>query len=300
MALAMQRTQTSASRLGMRADLHIHTVASDGCWTPEQAVAEVQARGIGLFAIADHDTVASVAAAQALAHDAGLAFLRGVEVSTLVNGDLFHVLAYGCDIQNPVLTAMLQDNAVKLARNGDDALYYLAASGSPIDLDEYAAYTYDRTRGGWRALNFLIDQGLCAGVRDYFDNLAPRIPVETPAFPHAAEAIAVIRQVGGVPILAHPGVSLRRAAERARQGGTGITEEALDPFIEFGIAGLECYSHYHDEASTRFFLHWCNRHGLLITGGSDCHGGFVGRELGVPVVDVVDLRLGELEERILT
>jgi predicted metal-dependent phosphoesterase TrpH len=286
--------------LAMRTDLHIHTVASDGCWTPGQVVAEVQARGIGLFAVADHDSIASVAAARALAHDAGLAFLRGVEVSTLVDGALFHVLAYGFDIQSPVLTALLQDNAAKLAKNGDDDVYYLAASGSAIDLDEYAAYTYDRTRGGWRALNFLIDRGLCIDVRDYFHNLAPHIPVKQPSFPHPAEAIAVIRQAGGVPVLAHPGVSLRRAAECTQRSSMGITEEALDPFLDFGIAGLECYSHYHDETSTRFFLDWCNRHGLLITGGSDCHGGFVGRELGVPVVDVADLRLGELEERIVS
>ena len=63
--------------LTMRADLHIHTVASDGRWTPEQVVAEVQAHGIGLFAVADHDTIASVPVAEASALKAGLAFLRG-------------------------------------------------------------------------------------------------------------------------------------------------------------------------------------------------------------------------------
>ncbi len=274
----------------MRADLHIHTIASDGCWTPERVIVEVQDRGIGLFAITDHDSVASVEPAEALARETGLAFLRGVEVSTLLDGHLFHVLAYGFALDNPGLVALLQENGARLAQTSEDAIRRLIAAGYEIDLDDYAAYEYDRTRGGWKALNFLIDRGFCTGVRDYSDLMA-HLPTEWPSFPHPAEAIAAIRGAGGVPILAHPGISLCHV---------GVTEEALRPFLGFGIAGLECYSHYHDDATTRFCLDWCVRHDLLITGGSDCHGGFVGRELGVPAVDTADLRLGELEGQITT
>jgi predicted metal-dependent phosphoesterase TrpH len=139
-----------------------------------------------------------------------------------------------------------------------------------------------------QSLNFLIDRGFCTGPQDYFDKLVNPQRPEWPAFPHPADAIAAIREAGGVPILAHPGASLRQV---------GVTEETLRPFLDFGIGGLECYACYHDEATTRFCLEWCDRHDLLITGGSDSHGGFVGRELGVPVVHTTDLRLGELAER---
>jgi predicted metal-dependent phosphoesterase TrpH len=275
----------------MRADLHIHTAASDGRWTPEQVVAEVQVRGIRLFAVADHDTVANVLPVKALAQEEGLAFLHGVEVSTLLEEKhIFHVLAYGFFLNDPALNALLQENQAKLRKTSDDVLCRLVDAGYEIDLDDYAIYEYDRTRGGWKALNFLIDRGFCTDVNDYFRHLVADLPTDWPPFPHPTEAVAVIREAGGVPILAHPGVSMRHA---------GLTEETLRPFLDFGIAGLECYSHYHDEATTRFCLDWCNRHDLLITGGSDCHGGFVGRELGVPVVDTADLRLGELAERII-
>ncbi len=274
----------------MRTDLHIHTIASDGCWTPERVVAEVQVRGIGLFAIADHDSVASVLTAEPLAREAGLAFLHGVEVSTLLDGSLFHVLAYGFDLDDLPLAALLRENRVRLDQHNDNTIRRLIAAGYEIDLDDYAAYEYDPTWGGWKALNFLIDRGFCTDVRDYARNLMASLPTEWPSFPHPAEAMATIREAGGVPILAHPGISLR---------GEGVSEKTLHPFLDFGIAGLECYSHYHDEATTRFCLDWCNRHDLLITGGSDCHGGFAGRELGVPAVDIADLRLGELEERII-
>jgi predicted metal-dependent phosphoesterase TrpH len=136
----------------------------------------------------------------------------------------------------------------------------------------------------------LIDPNLCTGPRDCFDKLVNPLRLEWPAFPHSADAIAVIRQAGGVPVLAHPGDSLHQV---------GVTEETLRPFLDFGIAGLEYCAHYHDQAMTRFCLEWCNRHDLLITGGSDSHGGFVGRELGLPVIDSADLRLGELAERMI-
>ncbi|MBU0704238.1 MAG: PHP domain-containing protein [Chloroflexi bacterium] len=274
----------------MRADLHIHTTASDGCWPPERVVAEVESRSIGLFAIADHDTIASVPAAETLAQERGLAFLRGVEVSTRMNGRMFHVLAYGFDLEAPALSALLRENRARMEQYNEDIIHGLIEAGYPIDAGDYAAYENDNTRGGWKGLNFLIDQGLCAGVRDFFDTLMAGLSLEMPAFPHPAEAVTAIREAGGLPILAHPGMSLRH---------TGVTQDTLRPWLESGIAGAECYSQYHDETTTRFCLDWCARHEMLVTGGSDCHGGFVGRELGVPVVDSADLRLGELEERII-
>jgi predicted metal-dependent phosphoesterase TrpH len=274
----------------MRADLHIHTTASDGCWSPERLIVELRARTIGLFAIADHDSVASLPQAETLAREAGLAFLRGVEISTHLDGHLFHVLAYGFDLDDPALAVLLEENEGRLSRANEETIRRLINTGFRIDLDDYIAYNHDRTRGGWKALNFLIDRGFCAGVHDYFENLVAHGPIEPPSFPHPADVVAVIREAGGVPVLAHPGVSLRHV---------GISDESLCPFLDFGIAGLECYSPSHNETTTRLCLDWCARHDLLTTGGSDCHGGFVGRELGVPAVETADLRLGELEGRIV-
>jgi hypothetical protein len=90
-------------------------------------------------------------------------------------------------------------------------------------------------------------------------------------------------------VLAHPGAAFYNGLHRSR----------LDELVDMGLQGLECYSFHHDAEMTRAFLDYCQSRDLLITGGSDCHGGFAGRALGVPPVDYSSLRLGTLEERIL-
>ena len=274
----------------MRADLHIHTTGSDGRWSPPEVVAQVQQHGIDLFAITDHDDVSNVPAVAELAGSVGLAFLPGVEVSTRLDGRGVHVLGYGIDPRDARLGRLLEANAAELNGLNDEHIRALARAGYPIDLEEYAAYRHDPSRGGWRSLNYLIDKGLCRDVHDFFARLFVGSTVPPTAnFAPLAEATEAIRAAGGVAILAHPVVPLR---------GKGVSEESMRPFLDGGIQGLECYSSYHDPAITSACLTYCAHHGLLVTGGSDCHGGFVGRPLGIPVVDVTDLRLGELASRL--
>jgi len=280
----------------VRTDLHIHTTASDGCWTPERVVEGVRATGIGLFAIADHDTTANVYTTEILARAAGLAFLRGVEVSTMVRDYgpkelTLHILGYGIDPENQTLQSVIRRNDRLLKESDDAHIQDIIKLGYDIDLDDYANYEHDRTRGGWRALNYIIDQGICADVREFFRVLWPKMTHRWHDFAHPTEAIAAIRAAGGVPILAHPGASFQR---------NGCTEEDLNAVLDYGIGGVECYSYAHDDAMTAQCIEWCQRHNLLITGGSDYHGGFAGRALGVPVVDSAYLRLGKLEALITT
>lgn len=276
----------------MRTDLHLHTTASDGRWTPEQTVAGVVAEGIALFAVTDHDSVANVAPTQALLPGTSLAFLTGVEISATDNGTLLHILGYGIDVSYEPLLAQLAENTAMLEAVDDDDIQQLIARGYPISWEDYATYTYDRTRGGFKSLNFLLDRGVCSSAEDFFERIRTELNHRWPAFPPPAAIAALIRAAGGVPILAHPGVSLKKRG--------GVAEATLAPLKEWGLAGVECFSQYHDAETTAFCLEWCRRHDLLITGGSDYHGGFVGRQLGVPIVHTSELRLGELEARIIT
>ncbi len=275
----------------MKVDLHIHTQASDGTWTPAQLVERVCSAGIGLFAAIDHDSINSVAACEALAIKSGLQFMRGVELSTTLNGILYHMLAYGIDPANASLRRLLAENQQRHDAMDLDCLRLLQTDGIPIDIAAFEAYQNNPARGGWKGLNFLIDQGICTGVDDCFSRLfGDHRPMPLPTFPSPAEIIPIVLEAGGVPILAHPGAQW-----------IGISDEVLESFHQTGLRGLECYTIYHDAAMTRRFVDWCRSHDMLITGGSDCHGSYTPkRGLGVPSIEYSDLRLGELANAIIS
>ncbi|BBB91474.1 MAG TPA: PHP domain-containing protein [Methylomusa anaerophila] len=270
----------------MKVDLHIHTTASDGSWTPSRLIDEVGKAGIGLFAVTDHDTTQNIAETGRLAAAAGLAFLPGVEVSSTLGNQSFHILGYGIDPDNEELRRLIAWNTQLLAEADHNSIRKLIADGFAIDYGEYAAYQHDPARGGWKSLSFLIDKGFCRDVNDFFSRLfTAERGIRFPDFPPPAKAIQAIRSAGGSPVLAHPGSSFH---------GTSL-DETLDFFGKEDIAGVECFHPSHDAATTRRVIAWCQRNGLSITGGSDCHGDFVSkRRLGRPSIHLEQVRLEEL------
>ena len=272
-----------------RVDLHLHTTASDGRWLPEQLIDNVRRAGIGFFAVTDHDSLGSLAETADLVRGSGLRFLPGVELSSQVNGQIYHLLAFGFDLENKALGELASTNNARLADSGDEAIRLLVDMGQQVSLEEYASYSWDRRRGGWKGLNFLIDQGICSDVHEYF-RMFDEIGHPQAEFPQVDQVVDCVQQASGVVVLAHPGASFYN----------GLDRERLDLLVEMGVGGLECFSFHHDEVATRGFLQYCRSRDLLVTGGSDCHGGFAGRALGVPPVYAHDLRLGRLEESILT
>lgn len=276
-----------------RVDLHLHTTASDGCWSPGQLVEQVLQAGVGCFAVADHDSVGSVPQAAALARERGLAFLPAVEVSSKLNGRLVHILAYGIDLSIQAFHRFLNSNEAILQGYDDSSIRMLIDAGYPIDYADYEGYSWNQGRGGWKALNYLIDKGFCGDVRSFFGELfADDLQLSFPEFPPPDQVVRLIQQADGVAVWAHPGQSLRSGAGQE-------SEQVMAEMVEAGIEGLECFSQYHDTAWTRRCLQWAHHYDLLVTGGSDCHGGFVGRQVGHPEVYLDDLRLGTLRERLI-
>jgi predicted metal-dependent phosphoesterase TrpH len=280
----------------VRADLHIHTTASDGCWSPGELVEQVQRVGIGCFAVADHDTIANVEETGTLARESGLEFLRGVEISSKLDGRLMHVLAYGFDPACEDFRRFLERNERALHDYDDELVRMLIGAGYRLDYGEYLEYRWDRHRGGWKSLNYLIDKGLCRDVHSFFNELfVEDLEVRFPDFPAPAEVCSLILEAGGIPVWAHPAESLSSNGQYQPADDEGILERMVDA----GIRGLECFTSRHDQEWTHRCLEWAARYDLLVTGGSDSHGGFAGRRLGQPAVHLDDLRLGGIAERIV-
>ena len=271
----------------MRVDLHIHTTASDGSWTPRELIGQIVQAGIGLFAVTDHDSTESLAETERLAAEAGLQLIPGVEICSTLLGQQFHILGYGIDPLSPALRRLLSHNIELMEQADEDSIRKLLAQGLPIDYQEYRDYRHDPARGGWKSLSYLTDKGLCANVNEFFAKLfTAERGITFPEFPPPRDVIDTIHAAGGQAVLAHPGSVFH---------GTQL-EETLAYFAGEAIDGVECYHPSHDTMVSQLAFAWCERHGLLATGGSDCHGAFVPeRRLGQPELRLEQLRLGTLQ-----
>jgi len=251
-----------------------------------------RAKGIGLLAVADHDTTDSVLVAESLALGSGISYLRAVEVSTTTDGVLIHIRAYGIDVEDPGLRGVLDTNQTQASAKPLQDVRRLVDLGYPVSLGDFLTYKYDRSRGGFKLLNYLIDLGIVADMRDYSLAIAPHFDKPWANYVHPERAVTAIRAAGGVPVMAHPGASLKLRG--------GATAADLGWTCSLGIAGFECYSQYHDAETTNNCVTFCDQRDLVITGGSDFHGHLtpIGRELGSPEVYPAQFRLNEIQYRI--
>lgn len=260
----------------LRADLHLHTTASDGTWTPEEVILAAQNAGVGIMAVTDHESIANVLATEKLAIKAGIKFYRGVEISTTYGEHSYHVLGYGIDVKNKELLELLRHNTNLLERKDEESISVLINKGWSIDMNDYRGYDYDRRRGGFKSVNYLQDRGLCRGVDDFFAHIfTENNDLRFPKFPSIEETIQIIHAAGGKAFLAHGASEFH---------GPGL-KSTLSDLEQQNFDGFECYHSGHSLEDTAALVKYCHEHNCLISGGSDCHGTFVpSRIIGQPAI----------------
>ena len=270
----------------MKIDLHIHTSASDGTWSPETLIQNITDAGIKIFSVTDHDTVENIATISDLTIGTNLTFIKGVEINTYNEGKIFHILGYNIDTENERLNSILSKNRAFIERKNKNSIAILMKMGHPVSPDEYDQYKNRPERGGWKALNYLIDKGLCQTYKEFFnlfDEKEDFFTMNVEVKPE--EAISCVKEAGGIPVLAHPGSGLYDIDY----------EKIVSIVLEMGIDGLECYHPENSPEVTKYCLEICKKNNLYITGGSDCHGEFVKkRRLGKPNIDLIDLKIWNL------
>src|SRR5262245_54703729 len=120
-------------------DLHMHTTASDGTFSPEALVARVERAGIRIFSVTDHDTMASVDAATRLAADRRLTCVPGIEITSVADGHDVHLLGYFLDASFPRLATLLAQIRAQRVERAAEISARLAAAGVPVDVDALIA-----------------------------------------------------------------------------------------------------------------------------------------------------------------
>lgn len=253
--------------MSARADLHLHTTASDGTWTPEDLVLAAKAARLVAIAVTDHDTTAAVAEVQQLGERHGIEVIPGVELSLQSADEEVHLLGYGIDPHDPVLTQhmerMRSDRQLRL----DRIVARLLELGLEVSKAEVAARVGEGTPGRPHVALVLVEKGYAKSVADAFDRyLAPGRPAYIDRHRLGLEdGVRLIHDAGGLAVCAHPGLLER--------------SEHLDQLIAAGIDGIEVVHSEHSSSQTEHYTQVALEHGLALTGGSDCHGPGVKREV---------------------
>jgi len=244
----------------MRADLHVHSTASDGTATPSELVLLALARGVDVLAIADHDSVSGLAEAQAAAEGSGLTLIPAVELSAVSDGVDVHILAYFVDPHDERLLAELVDLRAARLRRAQSMVAALSAAGYAVDIDEVLALSDGGAVGRSHVARALVGSGAAESVSDAFQRLIGRgMPFYVPKDSKSPETvISAMRELGAIPVLAHPGVT------RA---------DALVPALaDAGLLGIEAYHADHTAEQRIAYARLASELGLLVTGGTDYHG----------------------------
>ena len=265
----------------MKLDLHVHTTASDGSVKPARVARMAAAAGIGVLAVADHDTTAGVAEAVAAA-DAPLRVVPAIEISCDYAELHVHLLGYFVDPAHPALIEHVKRLVELREQRMREMIERLAGLGIPVEYDAVRLEAgAEAVLGRPHLARTLVATGAVPTVGRAFElYLSDRAPAWVPMRTVTlADACAIVHRAGGSAVWAHPD-----AAELARH---------LDAFREQGIDGVECVRARATAAEIEVALAATRPRGLMPTGGSDWHGTWQGR-LGDFTVD--SARLPEFME----
>lgn len=270
------------------ADMHIHSKYSDGSLTPEQIVRIARGNGVGLISVCDHNVIEGTLRTEPLALEAGLKYIRGVEIDTIFEGEDIHILCYGADFSYEPLTSSIRRARAVLDEMSVELLRRMKKDYPSLDIDDYDAFVHDTAKGGWKLLQYLVYRDVTENLREgfaFYDRYG--VTYAQAGFESAETTVALIHAAGGKAVLAHPGVNFPTDSIAA-------FEARLERALEIGLDGVECHYVRHSPGVVRKCIEICNRRGKLITAGSDCHGAFNHNEIGQTNTPIASLHLGNL------
>ncbi|CFX76504.1 PHP, C-terminal [Syntrophomonas zehnderi OL-4] len=243
-------------------DLHVHSTASDGTCSPTEVVDEAIARGLAGIALTDHDTMEGLKTAAEYIKDNqfSLEFIPGIEMNTELNENEVHILGYYVDADHLKVKRRLTEIRSQRKERAQKMIAKLSDLGVKISYEEVHRLAGSDLIARPHIARAMIAAGYVSSVKEAFDYYLGK---EKPAYVKRykfvpSEAIELIKQMGGIAVLAHPGL---------------IRDQNLIPsIISLGIEGLEVYYPEHTPEQLAGFLQLAEQYGLLVTGGSDFHG----------------------------
>lgn len=242
------------------ADLHLHTVYSDGTFTPDELIRESKKAGLSCIAVVDHDTVEGIAPAIAASLVEGIEVLPGIELTAEHDGQEVHMLGYFIDYKSGQVIDKLENLKKIRVERVHKIVSKLKNLGIDLDPEVVFELAKEGTVGRLHIARAMVEVGAVENIYEAFQKyIGDKGPAYVCGFRFTPlDAVRFIKGSGGIPVLAHP-YSINN-------------DELILKFIEEGVMGLEIHYPEHSQSMVNFYLDIARKHNLLVTGGSDCHG----------------------------
>jgi predicted metal-dependent phosphoesterase TrpH len=240
--------------------LHVHTIHSDGTYTPAQVVDLARRCGLSAVAITDHDTTAGVGFARQAAGASGLEVITGVEITAEFLGHEFHLLGYFVRLDDAALEQALGGLRADRVNRFWAMVDRLRELGVSLSDQVLASVNTNGTLGRRNLAELLVRCGKTATVREAFQRYLAdyaRAAVPKRRLP-VGEAIGLVRGAGGVAVWAHPTYD--------------CTRPTLAELYALGMRGVEADFPRCRLIRSRELRGWAAELGMAVSGGSDCHG----------------------------
>ncbi len=246
-------------------DLHVHTTASDGTYTPSEVIQIAFEMGLKAIAITDHDTVSGVANALDAAKNLDIEVIPGIEFSTEINNTSIHILGLYVDYRNKELIELSSKiinsreiRAKKIVQKLNELLESPKINFNDVKIKA------NNLIGRPHIAEVLVEKGVVHTINEAFEKFLKRgAPAYIPRFKLTPiEAVSFLKNIGAIPILAHP-CHISKEIN---------LEELINDLIEVGLAGLEIYYPDHSNEDITKLLELTEKYDLVVSGGSDSHG----------------------------
>ncbi len=243
------------------ADLHIHTLKSDGTYTVEEVFQKARENNVDAIAITDHDTVAGVAEGLSLQRKYGIHFVPGIELSAIYEKKEVHIVALYIDHTNPEFIKKLTYFQKKRTERAKKIISRLKELNMDVEFEDLFEFTENINNAGrLHVAKLLVAKKYARSIKDAFSRF---LGENCPAYVAKAkltveEALALVRDVNGISILAHPGLL--------------DADYMIARWKDMGLDGIEIFHPDHTYEQMNKYLDIANSLKLLVSGGSDCHG----------------------------
>jgi predicted metal-dependent phosphoesterase TrpH len=242
------------------ADLHVHTHLSDGTFSPKEVVEYAKKVGLSCIAITDHDCVDGIEPARKIAGKLGLEIIPGVEMTAQEKGAEVHILGFYPDLKDKRFLKRLE----LICKSRVDRIYKMAEKlkkyNVRIDPEKVFKLSGPGSVGRLHVATILEDEGYVSSVQEAFKRyIGDKGPCYVGHFEMTAkDVIAELKRVGAAVVFAHPHL----------MGGDALIRR----FVKYGLDGIEAYHSEQSQSVSKRYVALAEELGLLVTGGSDCHG----------------------------